>query len=140
MHTTREPRKIRRARRAAAFHSERAQTASTPVQRYRAGADALVSAAKHTRGSKTAGALRGEVTEHVHQALEQAESTGRSRELYLSKLSERGTEVQRLGIALMCLQGAINQLVGTERDRLFEHYATHFSSEAQRIERSGGAL
>lgn len=132
------PRKLRRARRAAAFHADRAAKASTPLARYRASVDALVSAAKHAKSKQAALNLREEVAEHVDQALEAADLSENSRALYVAKLIEPGTDVQRLGKALMCLQGAINHMPGTERDRLFEFYSQQFSAEAGRIDTLGG--
>lgn len=135
----REPRRLRRARRAAAFHTERQQRATTQLAQFRAATDALVSAIRHTSSASTARALRHDVTGHVHQALDRAEVGDASRALYEQKLASAGTEVQRLGVALMCLQGVINRLPTTERDRLFKHYTAYFQAETGQIESHGGA-
>ncbi|MGW1676007.1 hypothetical protein [Saccharopolyspora sp. NPDC002376] len=138
MKTVRLSRKERRANRSAAFHADRARKATSSIASFRAAADALVSAAKHAKVNRTARDLREQIAEHVHQAMDKAGVQGKSRDLYLQKLAEPGTEVERLGRALMCLQGAIKQLPDTERDRLIEHYITHFENEKNRINALGG--
>lgn len=134
----REPRRVRRARRAAAFHAARTRKADTPFRLYRAAADALVSAMRHHSSGQEVREMRDELVEHVEQVMQQAETTGSRRDFQRQRLASPGTDVQRLGIALMCLQGAITRLTDTERDRLFGHYSEHFSAESQRIVSRGG--
>lgn len=132
------PRKVRRAHRAAAFHAARTAKAATPADRFRATADALISAAAHTNTVKVARDLREQLADHVRQALKESGASGNSIALYEQQLSAQGSEVHRLGRAVMCLQGAIERLSGTERDRLYEHYIEHFQAEAHRINTTGG--
>lgn len=135
----REPRRVRRARRAAAFHAARSTQAATPAARFRAAADALVSAAKHTRRTRTVRELREDMVEHVDRALDEANVSESSRAHYQQRMRASGSDVQRLGVAVMCLQGVINRLPATERDRLFEHYTDNFESEIKQFHAVGGA-
>ncbi|NYH79017.1 hypothetical protein FHR84_002351 [Actinopolyspora biskrensis] len=137
--TKREPRKVRSLRRRTAHHADRARKASTPVERFRAAQDALLSAVTHSRGpGRAAREQHAEISEHVRRVLERAEPNPASAALYDSKLNQSGTDSARLGNALMCLRGAISLLSEAERDRLFEHYARHLGEEAQRIDAEGG--
>lgn len=135
---TRESRKVRRYRRAAAFHADRARLATTPHEQYRAVEYQLVSAAAHANRARVARELRDQIAEQVKAALDKAGLGPNSRELYLAKLHQGGAEVRRLGAALMCLRGVIGHLPAHERDRMYAHYTTHFQSEASRIEQEGG--
>lgn len=135
----REPRRVRSARRRTAYHADRARKAATPAERYRAAEDALVSAAVHAKQSaRTARDLRSDVTEHVRRVLGRTEPSPSITQLYEDKLASSGSDVRRLASALMCLRGAIARLPDTERDRLYDHYSTHFNEEIRRIEAKGG--
>lgn len=135
----REPRRVRSARRRTAFHSDRARKAATPAERYRAAEDALASAAAHARQpARTARGLLADITEHVRRVLSRTEPSRSITQLYEQKLAAPGPDVRRLASALMCLRGAIARLPSTERDRLYEHYTTHFNEEIRRIEAKGG--
>ncbi|MBA8825308.1 hypothetical protein FHX42_002659 [Saccharopolyspora lacisalsi] len=137
--TKREPKKVRSTRRRAAHHADRARRATTPVERYRAAQDALVSATAHSRTpARVARAHYDEVANHVRRVLAQVELGEASTALYEHKLTQVGTDLARLGAALMCLRGAIAHLPDTERDRLYEHYARYLSEEAHRINTEGG--
>ncbi|GAA2773871.1 hypothetical protein [Saccharopolyspora taberi] len=134
----RTPRKLRRFQRAAAFHNARATTASTPAAQFRAAADALISAAKHTRNIKQVRDLRQQIAQHAKWALEASGANDKSRAHGEQTLAKPGSESQRLGIAVMVLQGAINALPATERDSKFEFYIEQFKSESSRIDTLGG--
>lgn len=135
----REPRRLRSARRRSAFHADRARKAGNPAERYRAAEDALASAAAHTKQpARTARELSADITEHVRRVLARTEPSRSITQLYEQKLTASGPDVRRLASALMCLRGAIARLSDTERDRLYEHYTTHFNEETRRIEAKGG--
>ncbi|SDP96720.1 hypothetical protein SAMN04487905_12128 [Actinopolyspora xinjiangensis] len=137
--TKREPKRVRSMRRRSAHHADRARKASTPVERFRAAQDALLSAVAHSRApARTARGKYEEIAEHVRRVLDRGEPNAASAALYDSKLKQSGTDSARLGNALMCLRGAISLLPETERDRLFEHYARHLGEEAQLIDAEGG--
>ncbi|RCW45138.1 hypothetical protein DFQ14_103102 [Halopolyspora algeriensis] len=137
--TRREPQRVRRARRRAAYHADRARKATTPAQRYRVAEDALVSAVAHApQPAGTARTVHGEVAEHARKVLERLELGSASAALAEHHLSRSGTERQRLAAALMCLRGLIARLPDTERDRLYEHYARHLDEEAHRISTQRG--
>ena len=131
--TRKPPRRVRRARNAAAFHAARAAAATTPVETYEAAEYALRSAAAHSRSRKKVRELRENVAEHVQDVLARAEATDRQHDLYEQKLAATGSESARLSTALMCLRGAIQLLEDTQRDFAVEHYTAHFRSEAGRL-------
>lgn len=137
--TRREPQRVRRARRRAAYHADRARKATTPAERYRAAEDALVSTVTHARQpAGVARAVQADVANHARKVLARLELGSASTALAEHHLTRAGTERQRLAAALMCLRGVIARLPGTERDRLYEHYARHLSEETHRIESTGG--
>lgn len=138
MATARVPRKLRRFRRAAAFHSARATTASSPPDQFRAAADALISAAAHTKNTEQVRGLREQIAQHARWALEAVGANDKSRAHGEQALAKPGSESQRLGIAVMVLQGAINGLPATERDSKFEFYSQQFAEEASRVDTLGG--
>ncbi|MCA1185734.1 hypothetical protein LCD36_04610 [Saccharopolyspora sp. 6T] len=134
----RVPRRVRRDQRAAAYHADRLSKARTPEQQYRAAADALVSAVKHHGKRHQARDLREDIAGHATKGLDKAGFEGRRREHQLNRLAEPGTDLGRLGVALMVLQGVIGRLPDTESDRLYQHYSQHFLSETRQIESRGG--
>lgn len=137
--TKREPQRVRRARRRAAYHADRARKAATPGEQYRAAEDALVSAVVHSRRpSGNARAVHADVAEHARKVLDRLELRSASAQLAEHHLTRSGTDRQRLAAALMCLRGLIARLPDTERDRLYEHYARHLTEEAHRINTQGG--
>ena len=136
----RVPRRIRRDRRAAAFHSDRMHRATTPVEQYRAAADALVSALRHHGTRREVRDLRDEVVAHARNGIDRVWITGRRRESQLTRLAEAGRDARGLGEVLAVLQGVIRAFPDTERDRMFVHYSEHFSAEARRFESRGGGL
>ena len=138
MATARVPRKLRRFRRAAAFHNARATTAGTPSAQFRAAADALISAAAHTKNTEKVRDLREQIAQHAKWALEASGANDKSRAHGEQTLSKPGSESQRLGIAVMVLQGAISALPATERDSKFEFYTEQFKFESHRIDTLGG--
>ncbi|MQA14679.1 MAG: hypothetical protein GEV09_11040 [Pseudonocardiaceae bacterium] len=132
----REPRRVRSARRRAAFHADRARRADNPSARLKAAADALLSAVAHSPDpTRPPADVAADIAEQAAWVVARAELTPASRELYEARLAQPGTARAWLGVALMCLRAAIEELPesGTERDRLFEHYITELTREAGRL-------
>lgn len=131
----RDRRRVRSARRRAAYHANRARKAASPAQRFKAAEDAVLSAATHARNpAHVARSVSGDVAAHAREAMAHAELGAASAALYEHKLTRPGTELDRLGAALMCLRSAIARLPDTDRDQLYEHYARELMNETRRIE------
>lgn len=125
----REPRRVRSARRRAAHYAHRARVAVTAEDRYAVAGDALMSAAKHSRPS-VAEQVAADVTGQARHVMTLAALGGPRLALYEHKLTVQRPRLHRLGVALMCLRGAIKLLGPEQRDRLFEHYAAELQREA----------
>lgn len=128
-----EPRRVRRARRSAAFHAARSAAAATPAEAYQAAEYELRSVAGRTRKRGQVRELRDSLADQVGDVLDRADASAAQRRLYEDKLAARGSEASRLSTALMCLRGAIQLLEDTQRDFAVEHYTAHFRSEAGRL-------
>lgn len=134
----REPRRVRSARRRAAYHADRKRRASNPVERFKAARAALLSAVAHARNpARAARSVASDVATHAREVMARAELAGASKQLYERRLAGPGTDRERLGAALTCLDGAIGRLPDTERERVYEHYAHDLADEARRIEEEG---
>ena len=127
-----EPRRVRRARRAAAFHNDRATRATNPLQRLQVAESALTAAAKHVRAREVR-SVRDDIAGHVTDVLVLADAGGSRRRLYEQKLTAGGGEVQRLAAALWCLRAALQLLSTTERDQYVAHYTGALDDETRRL-------
>lgn len=132
----RELRRVRRARGRAAHHASLLRAASTPAERLRVAADALLSEVRHgVNPDRPPADVVSDIAEQAALVVGRAELSPVSRALYETKLAQPGSERQRAGTALMCLRAAIDRLPESdaERDRVREHYVGELTREAGRL-------
>lgn len=137
MATTREPRRVRRARRRVAFHANRVRLADGPAERMRAAELALLSAITHAAlPGRAAREVADDAAEHARALLARPDLDPAARrlcQLHEEKFARAATDVARAGVALPWLRAAIGQLPEVEWDALYEHYTNDLTREARAI-------
>lgn len=132
-----EPRRVRSARRRAAFHAHRERVAATPAQRMKAAVDRMLSAAAHGK-DRPARALAGEVADQARAVSDRAGMPQTSRDRNEHLLATAAAGRARLGVALRWLSAAVAHLPHDERDPAYTHYAGQLADEARRLSPGGG--
>lgn len=133
---TREPKKVRRARRRAAFHSNRSRTAPTPAARLKAAADHLL-AASTAAPKRAVAAAADDVHTHARDVAERAATSEASRKHHEDAIRQARAAHDRLGYSLRWLLSATARLPDHERDHAREQYADGLTREAQQLTGKG---
>lgn len=131
--TRREPRRVRRARKRAAYYAHQARLVDDAAGRMRVAEQELLSAIRRApRSARAARSVTGDAVEHARHLMDD-HGAAAALARHEDKYGRAGTDVARAGVALMWLRAAVGSAPTEQRDGLFEHYTTEFAREAARI-------